>query len=233
MVFALVQWAKGATFTGTTGSAVFGSPVTAGNAILVGIAINDNTRTLVSITDGTNSYTNGTASTGAAGVENCTYGFTLGAANTTPTVVATASGGTAGLLIWIEEWSGIATSLAADGSTALFTAGSGAANEPFNAGTFTPTAGSLIWAWSLDPQSLTTKGSSFTLAKDDSGPSGYLSEFATASGSATAPNFTANTGGFSYYAVAAGFKSATAPVSIFEMATPSVYITRSIIPVAY
>lgn len=215
MAYALVQNAVGSAFSGTTVSATFGSAVTAHNTILVG-AIIDATLSIVSITDGTNTYSVGGSNTGAGNPAKVGFGFSLNIAAGTPTVTLTTSGTIGSATIWIEEWSGIATSSAADGSSALFTSGSGTPGEAFNAGSFTPgTSGDLIWAFGICGNGgAVTHGTGFATAVNDSAD-GFQSQFLTQSvAAAINAGFNSTPGGFAYYGVAAAFKSAGGTSSV-------------------
>lgn len=210
MAFSFIKASVAQTFAGTTVNATFGSAVSAGHAILVGIVASPSTVTISSISDGVNTYTIGSVSD-ASGGYRITYGYALNVAAGTPSVTVTLSGVTTGALISIEDWSGIATSAAADGGSAAFTAGSGTPGEAFSAGAFTPSSnGDLIWAFSFGPNGGGQNvGSGFAVAFNDVAD-GYLSEFQTQT-TATSVNagFTSITGGFAYYALAAAFKAAS------------------------
>lgn len=210
MAYTLVQNNVGFAFSGTTVSATFGSPVTAHNAILVAAVI-DAALSISSIADGTNTYSVGASNTGAGNPAKAGFGFSLNVAAGTPTVTLTVSGGTIGnSTIWIEEWSGIATSSAGDGSSALFTSGSGTPGEAFTAGSFTPgSSGDLIWAFGhCGNGGAVTPGTGFATAVNDSADA-FQSQFLTQSVAASInAGFNSTPGGFAYYGVAAAFKAA-------------------------
>lgn len=204
-----MQHAVGFSFSGTTVSATFPGAVIVGNAILVGWVI-DAALSANGIADGTNTYSVGASNTGAGNPAKAGFGFSLNIGAGTPTVTLTASGTIGNATIWIEEWSGIATGSAADGSHALFTSGAGTPGEAFNAGSFTPgTSGDLIWAFGhCGNGGAVTPGSGFSTAVNDSADA-FQSQFLTQSvAAAINAGFHSTPGGFAYYGVAAAFKAA-------------------------
>lgn len=181
------QWALSAAFGGTTTSASLPS-VGTGHVIIANYCVSAPALT-VTITDGTNTYTAPAAATVTGTVWHCGTAFALNVTAGSPTITATASGAVAQLSIWVEEWTGVVTSAALDGTgSGLTTAGSGVAGQTFNSGNWTTsTNGDLIYGFSQTNGGVTA-GSGFAIAVSDTG-SGYGSVFATqaTAGSINAP----------------------------------------------
>lgn len=204
-----VQWTSGIAFGGTSTTETFGSAVTAGHTILVPVCVTAGTLTFVSVLDSVNTYVPIGQNT-VGNNYNCTLYYALNVAAGTPTITVTVSGAVGGLNIWAEEWAGLVTVSALDGSNAADTAGSGTAGDAWNSGSFTTTAsGDLVWGFAfISNGSGAAQGSGFAVAVNDNADS-YFSEFLTqgAAGSISA-TFTAVGGAFDYYAVGAAFKKA-------------------------
>lgn len=206
-----VQFKTNASFSGTTVTVSPTAAFTLHNTAILAIAANPNTLTLAVADNGGNTWVlpaGGCQATG--GGYKVAYAYALNLAASTPTITLTVTGGTiTGATIWLEEWSGINTTSAADGCSAAYTAGAGSAGTPFNTGAFTPaTNGDLIWAWG---QGLggggVNVGAGFAYGTNDNTNTGWSSEFLTQSTAASiTPNWTAITGCFDCVAVGAAFK---------------------------
>lgn len=209
--FVLVQGKEGDTFGGTSVTVTFTSNVTAGNAILVAIFEASSTLGTITVTDShSDAFTNGTSSA-TNGANRASSAYAVNAVGGATTVTVTFSAAiSVEAIVWVEEWSGIATSTPSDSGAALYTAGSGSAGQAYNSGPFTTTAnGDLIWAFGyVASGGGSNAGAGFTAAFTDL-PNSYLSEFQTqASAGSITPGFTAITGGFDLYALSAAFKAA-------------------------
>lgn len=214
MAYALVQWATNAVFAGTTLTISASTPLTAGNMYIINWAV-DGGKSPTSVSDGTTNYTAAGNIPNSGGKATGTH--YLCNVSGSPTITLTTSAAITNFRCWAEEWSGVQTSMpATDGGSAHYTAGSGSSGQSFDSGSFTPgTSGDLIYAWAYNPDSNPIlAGAGFTIGKDDSTVTSYMSEFITGTSSATAGSFQAGgAGGFDLFAIANAFKSATASLA--------------------
>lgn len=175
-----IQWNKGQAFAGTTATASLTS-VVAGHVIIANYCVDASALT-VTIFDGINTYTAPAAAVVAGTNSRCGTTFALNAASGSPIVTATASGVVIALVLWVEEWSGIVSTSALDGTgSGLSTAGSGSAGQTYNSGNWTTSSnGDLIYGFSSSNGG-SVAGSGFTTSVSDTS-TGYTSVFATQSG---------------------------------------------------
>jgi hypothetical protein len=218
MSYSFIQGKRGIVFSGTTCAVTFTNPVTAGNSIFVSWDADPITLSVSTIADTVNSYTVGTPTCTIGGNSKLGFGYAFGIASGTPTVTVNYSGTLTLGQVWIEEWSGVATSAAFDGANATATAGSGSSGQTFNAGSITTTVnGDLIWGFGFNDGTQSAgclvHGSGFATGFDDTANSGYVSEFQTqGAAGAINPSFaTGTTGVINLFAVAAAFKPAGGP----------------------
>ena len=205
---ARVQGNSARTGSGTSISVTPASATTTGN-LVIGCVVQGSGANPTGVSDGTNNYTlvNGASFAGFQG----TLFYKINATGTSAPIVASFSSGT-GAYMMMDEFSGVSTSAAVDGSAAG-TANNTSGTNSFSSGSFTPAQnGDLIYGClsSLSGTNTFTPGTSpnFTAANASSANNAFTEYLVQATAAAIASAFSTSTTDYGWIE-GAGFQAAS------------------------